>query len=149
MTTTTTPTTTAPVRLREHWALPTWLIADDPATLAHAARVLIECGLCVMELPDGGELPTGATELWAIGDRGDAMELQRLLAGAGIPAVVSSVEVLDLETGETIDIVEPAEDPADAIHTIAAGAAPELEAMLTAIGGPGDGEITWRLLDPL
>jgi len=102
--TTTAPTTPAPLRLREHWALPIWVIADDPVTLAHAARVLVECGLCVMELPDGGDLPAGATELWVIGDRGDAVELQRLLAGAGIPAVVSSVEVLDLETGETHDM---------------------------------------------
>ncbi len=102
--TTTAPTTPAPLRLREHWDLPTWVIADDPATLARAARVLSEHGLCVMELPDGGDLPAGATELWAMGAHDDAMELQRLLAGAGIPAVVSSVEVLDLETGETHDM---------------------------------------------
>ncbi len=155
MTTTTAPTTTAPtttpttpVRLREHWAMPTWLIADDPATLAHAARVLSEHGLCVMQLPDGGDLPPGATELWVMGLGSDAEEVQLLLAAAAIPAVVAAVEVLDLETGDTVDMVEHLEDPADATHTIAAGAAPELEAMLAAIGCPGDGEITWRLLDP-
>jgi len=148
--TTTAPTTTptAPVRLREHWAMPIWVIADDPATLARAARVLSEHDLCVMAQPYGGDLPAGALELWAMGSD-DAAEVQLLLAAAAIPAVVEAVEVLDLETGETIDMVEPAEDPADNIHTIAAGAAPELEAMLAAIGCPGDGEITWRLLDPL
>jgi hypothetical protein len=146
-TTTTTPTT--PVRLREHWAMPTWLIADDPATLAHATRVLSEHGLCVMELPDGGDLPPGATELWVMGLGSDAEEVQLLLAAAAIPAVVAAVEVLDLETGDTVDMIEPAEDPADAIHTIPPGDAPELEAMLAAIGCPCDGEITWRLLDPL
>lgn len=116
MTTTTAPTTTAPtttptapVRLREHWAMPTWLIADDPVILAHAARVLSESGLCVMELPDGGDLPPGALELWVMGLGSDAAEVQLLLAAAGIPAVVTAVEILDLETGETIDMVEPAE----------------------------------------
>ncbi len=149
MTTTAPTTTTAPVRLREHWAMPTWVIADDPVTLAHAARVLRGHELCVMAQPYGGDLPAGALGLWAMGAHDDAAEVQLLLAAAGIPAVVTAVEVLDLETGETVDMVEPAEDPADDIHTIAAGAAPELEKMLAAIGCPGDGEITWRLLDPL
>ncbi len=46
----------------------------------------------------------------------------------------------------TTTLPEPTEDPAE-IHTIAPGDAPALEQMLDAIGCPGDGEITWRLLD--
>jgi len=114
MTTTAPTTTTAPVRLREHWAMPIWVIADDPVTLAQCSRVLSEHELCVMAQPYGGDLPAGALELWAMGALDDAAEVQLLLAAAGIPAVVAAVEVLDLETGMTIDMCEPTEDPADA-----------------------------------
>jgi len=96
--TTTTAPTGAPV------SLPIWVIADDAALLARAARALQDEHVeLVLDVLDEGEPRDGVVRLWSVDDRDGAAELQRLLAGAGIPAVVSSTEVLDPDTKETPD----------------------------------------------
>jgi len=101
MTTTTAPRSAAPVHPARRPLLPIWVIADDAALLARAARVLQgEHVELVLDEPGDGDPRDGVVELWASGDHAAAGDLQRLLAGAGIPAVVTGVEVLDPDTTE-------------------------------------------------
>jgi len=94
MTTTTAPTA-APV------SLPTRVIAEDAELLARAARVLQDEHVeLVLDEPDPDDPPDGVVVLWATGDLDGVVDLQRLLAGAGIPAVVLTTEVLDPNTTE-------------------------------------------------
>jgi len=91
-------TTTAPAPV----ILPTRVSTDDAALLARAARVLHgRHVVCNLDEPDPDDPCDGVVELWSIGDHAGAVELQQLLAGAGIPSVVLATEVLDPTTTET------------------------------------------------
>lgn len=92
-----TTTTTAPAPV----ILPTRVSTDDAALLARAARVLHGRHIvCDLDEPDPDDRRDGVVELWSIGDHAPVAELQRLLAGAGIPSVVLTTEVLDPATPE-------------------------------------------------
>ncbi len=88
-------------------------VAELQRLLARAARALQDEHVeLVLDVPDAGDPPDGVVVLWTIGgDHTGAVGLQRLLAGAGIPSVVSSTEVLDPDTAET-----PADPRALAAH---------------------------------
>ena len=102
MTTTTAPRSAGEAVVPGEPELPIWVIADDAALLARAARVLQgEHVELVLDEPGDGDPRDGVVELWSIGDHARVADLQRMLAGAGIPSVVSTTEVLDPTTTET------------------------------------------------